>query len=149
MRALVQRVTCAKVRVGSEVVGQIDRGLCVFVGVFRDDDARDAARLAKKVASLRVFSDELDKMNLSIRDFGGSVLAVSQFTLCADTRRGTRPSFVDAMAPEPAKILFDFFSESLRAEGVPVETGIFRAQMAVEIHNDGPVTILLDTKSGS
>jgi D-tyrosyl-tRNA(Tyr) deacylase len=149
MRALVQRVTRAKVRVQGDSVGQIDGGLCVFVGVLHDDQEQDALRLARKVAGLRIFSDAEDKMNLSVLQVGGSVLAVSQFTLCADTSRGTRPSFTSAMAPGPAKPLFEAFVEALRGEGLCVQTGVFQADMAVELENDGPVTILLETKRGT
>jgi D-tyrosyl-tRNA(Tyr) deacylase len=138
----------AQVSVEEEIVGQIGPGLCVLVGVFHDDDLICAKKLAKKVADLRVFSDKDDKMNLSVRDVGGAVLAVSQFTLCADTRKGTRPSFVQAMSPEPARNVFEDFVQALREESLSVQTGIFRAHMAVELVNDGPVTIILDTNRG-
>lgn len=149
MRAVVQRVRRAQVSVDEEVVGQIGAGLCVLVGVFHDDDLTCAKKLAQKVAYLRVFSDKDDKMNLSVRDVGGAILAVSQFTLCADTRKGTRPSFVQAMQPEPARRLFEDFVQALKEESLSVETGVFRAHMAVELVNDGPITIILDTKRGS
>jgi D-tyrosyl-tRNA(Tyr) deacylase len=127
-------------------VGAIERGLCVLVGVARDDDERDAQQLAAKVAGLRIFEDEEGKMNLGVRDIGGRVLAISQFTLLGDCRRGKRPSFGDAMAPDPARALFDAFCGALRAEQLHVETGQFRASMQVSLVNDGPVTILIDTK---
>jgi D-tyrosyl-tRNA(Tyr) deacylase len=146
MRAVVQRVTRASVTVGGELVGRIDRGLCVLVGVARDDTETDALALAEKVVGLRIFEDESEKMNLAVTDVGGSVLAVSQFTLLGDTRRGKRPSFTEAMEPGGANQLFERFCARCRELEVPVETGRFRATMRVEISNDGPVTILLDTK---
>jgi D-tyrosyl-tRNA(Tyr) deacylase len=146
MRAVVQRVSRASVRVDGETVGEIARGLCVLVGVMEGDGPPEAKQLAQKVASLRVFSDEDDKMNLSVKDVGGAVLAVSQFTLAGDVRKGNRPSFISAMAPDPARALFEEFCEAVRALDVPVETGRFRAHMSVELENDGPVTILVDTQ---
>ena len=145
MRAVVQRVTRAEVRVGPEVVGRIAAGFCVLVGVGREDTEADARYLADRVVGLRVFEDEAGKMNRSLRDHGGSVLAVSQFTLYADTRSGRRPSFTAAASPDPARGLFERFCEEVRALGVTVETGRFRADMAVELVNDGPVTLLLDS----
>jgi D-tyrosyl-tRNA(Tyr) deacylase len=146
MRAVVQRVTRASVTVQGEVVGRIDTGLCVLVGVAKDDAESDALALADKVVGLRIFEDEGEKMNLAVADVGGAVLAVSQFTLLGDTRRGKRPSFTDAMEPGRANELFERFCARCRELGVAVATGRFRASMLVEISNDGPVTILLDTK---
>jgi D-aminoacyl-tRNA deacylase len=146
MRAVVQRVTRALVRVEGAVVGQIAAGLCVLVGVARDDADADADGLAEKVVGLRIFHDAEGKMNRSLPDVGGGMLAVSQFTLLADTRRGKRPSFGDAMEPVRANELFERFCARSRQLGIPVATGRFRAEMRVELENDGPVTILLDTK---
>jgi D-tyrosyl-tRNA(Tyr) deacylase len=145
MRAVVQRVTRAEVRVDDECVGRIAGGLCVLVGVAEGDTEEDARALADKVVHLRVFEDAAGKMNLDLQQTGGSLLCVSQFTLLGDVRKGRRPSFGDAMAPEPAAVLFERFCERCRAT-VPVETGRFRATMAVELVNDGPVTLLLDSK---
>lgn len=146
MRAVVQRVLRAEVRVESEVVGRIARGFCVLVGVGDDDDQEDALVLAEKVCHLRVMEDSAGKMNLSLLESGGSVLAVSQFTLLGDARKGRRPSFARAMAPEQARPLFDAFVSACTAHGVPVETGRFGAEMLVDLWGDGPVTILLDSK---
>ncbi len=145
MRAVVQRVKWARVMVGDRLVGAIPVGLCVLVGVDRDDTESDAQSLAEKIVGLRVFEDEQGRMNRSIEEVRGQVLAVSQFTLLGDARRGKRPSFTQAMAPEPARELFSGFCESVRVRGISVETGQFRAEMGVELLNDGPVTILLDT----
>lgn len=144
MRAVIQRVKQASVRVGSEVVGAIGPGLVVLLGVKSDDSEAEARWLAHKVAHLRVFADEQGKMNLSALDVGGAALVVSQFTLYGDVRKGFRPSFTDAAPPEVAEPLVDFFVQCLRQEGLPVETGVFQAMMLVEIHNDGPVTIILE-----
>jgi D-tyrosyl-tRNA(Tyr) deacylase len=145
MRAVVQRVSRAEVRVGEEVVGGIAGGLVVLVGVAKDDADEDASALAKKIVGLRIFEDEGGKMNRDVLEAGGGVLAVSQFTLLGDVRKGKRPSFGDAMEPERASALFDAFCAACRALGAPVETGRFRAHMEVELVNDGPVTILVDT----
>ncbi|MFZ5895610.1 MAG: D-aminoacyl-tRNA deacylase [Myxococcota bacterium] len=145
MRAVVQRVSSASVRVEGEVVGAIERGLCVFVGVSREDDTKAARDLADKVVGLRIFEDAAGKMNLPLADVQGKLLAVSQFTLLGDCRKGRRPSFVEAMAPEPAQQLFEAFCAACRELGVVVETGRFRTHMEVSLVNDGPVTILLDT----
>lgn len=145
MRAVVQRVSRAQVRVGDEIVGRIERGLCVLVGVGREDEPADAELLADKVVNLRIFEDEAGKMNEALLAHGGALLAVSQFTLYGDVRKGRRPSFGDAMEPERAAELFNRFCEACRALGVAVQTGRFRAQMAVELVNDGPVTIWVDT----
>lgn len=146
MRAVVQRVTSAQVTVDGEVVGKIAAGLCVLVGVGQGDSDADAAALAKKIVALRIFEDAAGKMNESVLDQGGALLAVSQFTLLGDVRKGNRPSFGEAMEPEGAKALFEAFCAHARAAGVTVQTGRFRAHMLVEIANDGPVTILIDTK---
>ena len=144
MRVLLQRVSKASVSVNGQVVGAIGQGFVVLVGVGRHDGEEQAAWLARKIAGLRVFEDQAGKFNLSIRDVGGAALVVSQFTLYADTRRGRRPAFVDAAPPEIAEPLVERFAGLLRAEGVPVEMGVFGARMLVEIHNDGPVTIWIE-----
>jgi D-aminoacyl-tRNA deacylase len=146
MKAVLQRVTRAEVRVDGASVGAIERGLCVLVGVAQGDTAADADALAEKVATLRIFEDAAGKMNLSVADVSGGVLAVSQFTLLADTRRGRRPSFTEAMEPAVAERLFARFCDAVRKRSLPVETGRFGATMHVDLVNDGPVTILLDTK---
>ncbi|MGH2971571.1 MAG: D-aminoacyl-tRNA deacylase [Gaiellaceae bacterium] len=143
MRAVCQRVTKARVRVEDRIVAEIGPGLCVLVGVARGDEATEAARLAGKVARLRVFPDEAGRFDQSLLDTGGAVLAVSQFTLLGDTSRGNRPSFTDAAPPEEAEPLVERFCAELEALGVPVGRGIFGASMAVELVNDGPVTIVL------
>lgn len=145
MRALVQRVTAATVRVAGEVVGHIKEGLVIFVGVGAEDTAAEASALAVKIAQLRIFGDAGGKFQHALLDVGGSALVISQFTLYANTRKGRRPSFIDAAAPEAARGLVDGFAAALRALGVPVECGEFGAHMVVELHNDGPVTIWLDT----
>jgi D-tyrosyl-tRNA(Tyr) deacylase len=146
MRAVLQRVTQGAVRVGDEQLGAIGPGLVILLGVHASDTPHDAAWLARKAAGLRIFEDTDGKMNLSLLEVGGAALVVSQFTLYGDARRGRRPSFTDAAPPEVAAPLVDAFCELLRAEGVAqVETGRFQAMMLVEIHNDGPVTILLDS----
>lgn len=145
MRAVVQRVTSARVTVGGEVVGEIGAGLCVLVGVGRDDTPADATWLARKVLQARIFRDPEDKMNRSVQDVGGAVLAVSQFTLYGDLRKGQRPSFTAAMEPGTARELFDEFCERCCEAGVVVERGRFGAAMVVESSNDGPVTLLLDS----
>jgi len=146
VKALLQRVTKASVSVGGEVVGKIGRGLVVFVGVASGDTEKDAQYLVQKTVNLRIFSDEAGKFNLSALDIKGELLLVSQFTLLADTRKGRRPSFVEAAPPAQAEQLFDQFVEQARAAGLKVETGRFQQYMQVEIHNDGPVTILLDSR---
>jgi len=146
MKALLQRVTGASVSVADEVVGSIGQGLVVFVGVANWDTEKDAQYLAQKTVNLRIFSDEVGKFNLSALDIKGELLVVSQFTLLADTKRGRRPSFVEAAPPAQAEKLFDQFVEQARATGLKVETGRFQQYMVVEIHNDGPVTILLDSR---
>jgi len=146
MRAVVQRVTRASVTVGGTVAGAIERGFLVLVGVAVDDDERDAELLAHKIAGLRVFDDVAGAMNLALADVGGSVLVVSQFTLLGDVRKGRRPSFIAAARGEQAERLYERVAAQLRQTGVRVETGVFGADMAVELVNDGPVTILVDTK---
>jgi D-tyrosyl-tRNA(Tyr) deacylase len=148
MRAVVQRVSQAKVQVAGEIVGQIARGLCVLVGVGQGDQSTDAAALADKVVGLRIFEDEAGKMNLDLLTTGGALLAISQFTLFGDVRKGRRPSFSEAMEPVQAATLFEEFCAACRKLGVEVQTGRFRAEMAVELVNDGPVTILVDTRRG-
>ena len=144
MRALVQRVTSASVTVGDEIVGAIDAGLLVLVGVTHTDDGAVAARLAAKVANLRCFDDDAGFMNLSLLDAGGAALVVSQFTLYGDTVKGRRPSWVAAAKPEQAEPLVEAFVAALADAGVPVATGRFRADMQVALVNDGPVTLLLE-----
>ncbi len=144
MRAVVQRVSRASVAVDGEVVGSCGRGLLVLVGVGHDDTDATARRLAEKLARLRVFENDEGRFDRSLLDVGGEALVVSQFTLLADTRKGTRPSFTGAAAPERAEPLVEVVADALRGEGVAVETGLFGARMAVELVNDGPVTIVLD-----
>jgi D-tyrosyl-tRNA(Tyr) deacylase len=147
MRAVVQRVTRAQVSVDGQVVGKIGRGLCVLIGAGQRDQAADADQLVEKVVNLRIFEDESGKMNRSLLDERGGLLAISQFTLYGDARKGRRPSFVDALAPEPANVLYERFVAGVRAAGVAeVATGRFRAMMDVELVNTGPVTILIDTE---
>lgn len=147
MRVVLQRVRFGAVRVDGETVGQIDQGLVALVGVTHGDTPAEAEKLARKTANLRIFEDAEGKMNRSVLDVGGGVLVVSQFTLYADCRRGRRPSFVRAAPPDVAAPLVDRYAEVLREAGVArVEQGVFGAHMEVEIHNDGPVTILLDTQ---
>ena len=146
MRAVVQRVTHAAVESEGVRVGEIGPGSCVFVGVARDDAEADASALAGKVVGIRIFEDEGGKMNRDLLEAGGSLLAVSQFTLLGDVRKGRRPSFGEAMEPERANALFELFVASCRALGARVETGRFRTQMKVLLENDGPVTLLLDTR---
>ncbi len=146
MRAVVQRVTRASVTVGEDVVGTIGGGLLVLVGVAVDDEERDADALAQKIAGLRIFADASGAMNLALADVGGAVLVVSQFTLLGDVRKGRRPSFTAAARGELAERLYERVAANLRESGLHAETGVFGAEMAVELLNDGPVTILLDTK---
>jgi len=145
MRAVIQRVSTAQVTVHGEVVGQIGRGFLVLLGVTAADGEAEAALLARKIAGLRVFEDDGGKMNLALADVGGAVLAVSQFTLYADVRKGRRPSFIAAARPEQAEPLYQRFCTLLGAEGVPVQQGVFQAEMQVSLVNDGPVTIWMDT----
>ena len=144
MRALVQRVSEARVRVDGEIIGEIEHGVLALIGVTHDDTPAQATKLAEKIAHLRIFTDDDDKMNLSVLDAGGSVLVVSQFTLYGDTRKGRRPGYVDAARPEVAEPLCDAVVDALRALDVPVQTGRFRADMKVELINDGPVTLSIE-----
>jgi D-aminoacyl-tRNA deacylase len=146
MRAVLQRVSSARVVVGEEVVGQIGRGLLALLGVARGDTPAQVEWLAEKVAGLRVFEDDDGKMNRDVTEIGGAVLVVSQFTLYGDCRKGRRPSFIDAAPPEEAVPLYEGFVNALKARGVPVATGRFGAMMRVELVNEGPVTLILDTK---
>ncbi|TML55435.1 MAG: D-tyrosyl-tRNA(Tyr) deacylase [Actinobacteria bacterium] len=143
MKAVVQRVSSAQVRVGERVAGEVGSGLCVLLGVARSDDAAAAERLAGKIARLRVFENEEGRFDRSLLDTGGETPVISQFTLLGDASKGNRPSFTDAAPPEEAEPLYEAFCASLRELGVPVATGEFAARMAVELVNDGPVTILL------
>jgi D-aminoacyl-tRNA deacylase len=148
MRAVIQRVSRASVKVDGELTGEIGEGLLVLLGVAQDDGEADADYLAEKVAGLRIFEDDAGKMNLSVAEVGGALLAVSQFTLFGDVRRGKRPSFDAAARPEKAKALYEYFVERIRASGLRCETGRFQEMMDVELVNAGPVTILLDSKKG-
>jgi D-aminoacyl-tRNA deacylase len=144
VRAVVQRVTQARVLVAHEVVGEIGPGLCVLLGIARGDDAPDAERLAARVAGLRIFENEEGKFDHSLLDMGDAALVVSQFTLIADTEKGNRPSFGEAAEPAQAELIYESFCATLRDLGVLVETGVFGARMRLELANDGPVTIVLD-----
>ena len=146
MRAVVQRVTRAKVTVEDETAGEIKQGLVVLLGVARDDSETDAEYLAAKIAALRIFDDEAGRMNLSVKDVGGGMLVISQFTLYGDVRRGLRPSWIDAAAPEIAEPLYEFFIARVRESLTCVGTGKFGAEMQVELVNDGPVTLVLDSR---
>jgi D-tyrosyl-tRNA(Tyr) deacylase len=145
VRAVIQRVSSARVELDGEVTGSIGRGLLVLLGVGRGDSEKQATWLAEKIAGLRIFEDGEGKMNLSVQDIGGSVLVVSQFTLYGDCRKGRRPSFTEAASPDLADRLYQQFASRLRALNLPVETGVFQAKMDVYLVNDGPVTIILDT----
>ncbi len=144
MQCVVQRVSEASVVVDGEIVGAIERGLLALVGIASGDTDETIAWMARKVATLRVFDDDAGRFDRSVLDVGGSVLSVSQFTLLGDARKGTRPSFTNAAAPQMAQAMWERFNELLRAEGVPVQTGVFAASMQVSLVNDGPVTILLE-----
>jgi D-aminoacyl-tRNA deacylase len=146
MRAVVQRVAEAGVTVDGEIVGQIGRGFLVLLGIAHADGEKEAAWLARKIAGLRIFEDGEGKMNLGLADVDGSVLAVSQFTLYGDARKGRRPSFVDAARPEHAQPLYAHFCDELTREGIHVERGVFQAEMKVSLINDGPVTLWLETE---
>jgi D-aminoacyl-tRNA deacylase len=146
MRVIVQKVKQAKVEVDQKEVGSISEGLMVLVGVTHDDEVRDAKYLADKLVHLRIFEDEQGKMNLSLKDVGGSILSVSQFTLYGDTRKGRRPNFMNAAKPDVAKELYEKFNQIIRSFGVQVETGVFGAMMDVTLTNHGPVTLLIDSQ---
>lgn len=146
MRAVVQKVSQSSVTVAGACTGKIGQGLMVLLGVTHDDTEQDARYLAEKIANLRIFEDAEDKLNLSVKDIGGAVLSVSQFTLYGDCRKGRRPSFTEAARPEQANALYEQFNAFLEAEGVPVQTGRFQTHMEVALVNDGPVTILLDSR---
>ncbi|HTD24851.1 MAG TPA: D-aminoacyl-tRNA deacylase [Terriglobales bacterium] len=148
MRAVIQRVSRASVSVDGKIVGQIGQGLLVLLGVSRSDTESGADYLAEKIAGLRIFEDSAGKMNLSLAEIKGSMLLVSQFTLYGDVRRGKRPSFDAAAPPEQARKLYEYMIERLRALGISCQTGVFQAMMQVELVNDGPVTILLDSEKG-
>lgn len=147
MKALVQRVTTASVSVSGTVIGKIGQGLVILLGIARADSAEDARYLANKIVNLRVFADEASEIALSALEIEGEILVVSQFTLLADLRKGRRPSFTEAAPPDKAKELYQFFIDQVRSTGLKVETGIFQEHMLVEIHNDGPVTLMLESKS--
>ena len=147
MKAVVQRVKSSKVTINGKIVGNIDKGFNVLFGAEGNDTKKDADYLARKISNLRVFEDENGKMNLSIKDIGGQMLIISQFTLIADTKKGNRPSFVNAMEPKEAKELYEYFMKKIEEEGISVKRGIFGEDMLVDIVNDGPVTILFDTKT--
>ena len=146
MRAVIQRVSQASVTVEEKTVGRIAAGLLVLLGVARDDQEADLIYLADKIINLRVFADEEGKMNRSLLDTGGAMLVVSQFTLYGDARKGRRPSYIEAAEPEKANAFYEAFVSQVRNQGIKVETGVFQAMMQVSLINDGPVTILLDSK---
>jgi len=147
MKALIQRVSSASVSVDNKIVGRVGPGLVVFLGIARDDVEEDASYLANKIANLRIFASEAGELDLSALEIKGGILIVSQFTLLADSRKGRRPSFTEAAPPDEAKELYEFFIRQVRSTGLNVETGVFQEHMLVEIHNDGPVTLLLESKS--
>lgn len=146
MRLVIQRAKNAKVTVDNEIIGAIDFGLVILVGITHEDTEKDAKALASKVVNLRIFEDDQGLMNVSLKDIAGSILSISQFTLYGDTKKGRRPSFANAAKPEQANILYEQFNEILRAEGIHVETGQFGADMDVQLTNNGPVTFVLDSE---
>lgn len=146
MKALIQRISSAQVQIGDKIRGKVDRGILIFLGVEKGDTDSDADYLIKKITGLRIFEDNAGKMNLSVRDIGGKILVVSQFTLSADCRKGTRPSFERAEEPSRAREMYYKLLDKLRYEGIPTESGEFGASMTVHLINDGPVTILLDSR---
>lgn len=147
MRVVVQRSKEASVTVAGEIKGQINKGLVLLVGVTHDDKEEDAAYLADKIANLRIFEDENEKMNLSLLDVGGEILSVSQFTLYGDCRKGRRPSFIEAARPDYAIQIYEAFNKMLTEKGIHVETGVFGAMMEVQLINDGPVTLIVESKA--
>ena len=147
MRALLQKVSYASVTVDGRVVGQIDKGFCILLGITHSDTNKEADWLANKIAGLRIFEDEAGKLNLALPDVGGELLIISQFTLYGDAAKGRRPSFVAAARPEQSEPLYEYFVEQLRTAGFRVATGVFGAHMEVEIHNDGPVTMMLEREA--
>ena len=149
MKIVVQRVSQASVKIGREIVGEISKGLLLLVGIEENDEKEDAEWLAKKVLDLRIFSDEEGKMNRSVKDIYGEILCVSQFTLIADYKKGNRPSFINAAKPEKAVPLFEYFKGLIKSSGLKTESGIFGADMKVSLLNDGPVTIVMDSKTKS
>lgn len=146
MRAVVQRVISSSVTVDNKVVGKIEKGMTVLIGVEKEDTENDAVYIAEKLAGLRIFDDENGVMNLSVTDIQGEILSISQFTLLGDARKGKRPSWFNAEAPEKADVLYKHVNKLLRDKGIHVEEGIFQAEMLVDIQNDGPVTILIDSR---
>lgn len=146
MRAVIQRVSQAAVEVDGKIISQIDMGMVVLLGIRQEDVAEDAIYLAKKISTLRIFDDSEGKMNRSLSEVNGAVLVISQFTLYANTRKGRRPSFIEAALPEKAESLYEFFIRTLKAENVLVQKGIFGAVMKVKIYNEGPVTIIIDSE---
>lgn len=146
MKAVLQRVLEAELKVDGKLISKINKGLVIFLGVGIEDDEQELEKLGKKIPKLRIFEDENEKMNLSIKDVGGEILLVSQFTLYADCSHGNRPSFINAQRPERANELYLKMKEMLLAENIPVQTGVFGADMKIDVLNDGPVTILLDSK---
>ena len=146
MRAVIQRVSQAEVKVDNEIIGKINAGLLILLGVEKQDSYEDCRYLYEKITNLRMFEDKQGKMNLSVRDVQGQLLVVSQFTLCADCRKGRRPSFENAAPPEKAKMYYENFVELAKKDGFKTETGQFQAHMSVMLYNDGPVTIMLDSK---
>jgi D-tyrosyl-tRNA(Tyr) deacylase len=146
MIAVIQRCSRGKVTVSEKVVGEIDNGLVILLGVQKGDSEKDAGFLVNKISGLRIFSDENDKMNLSIKDVNGSALVISQFTLCGDTKKGRRPSFIKAATPDDGNRLYEYFMLEMKKGGVPIESGEFGAMMDVELVNDGPVTFVLNSK---
>ena len=146
MRAVIQRVSTSKVQVDNEVVGQIGPGLLVLLGISRSDDEKDADYLSDKIVHLRVFEDDRDKMNRSLIERGGEIMVVSQFTLLGDCRKGRRPSFIEAAPPDRAEELYEYFVGQLESKGITVATGQFKAKMAVSLVNDGPVTLIIESR---
>ena len=146
MIAVIQRCSRANVKIGQNIVGQIRNGLVIFLGVTKDDNEEDADFLVRKVSGLRIYNDSNEKMNLSVKDVDGSALVISQFTLCGDTKKGRRPSFIYAAAPKEGQRLYEYFISSLLKEGLPVESGEFGSMMDVELVNEGPATFILNSK---